>query len=158
MDCSLLSVASLPSEAGALLVASGGSTDSASASITSEAIRDMVVPAGNAVRDFQDSSIISAPHLTQSSVSVDLAMVGPPSAMEELTLTANTGTLVADVKGGTFLVGGQEENNDTIADVPDAFDDEETVNEPTLTVGSEGQVSSLKSLFHINLWLSEARG
>ena len=56
------------------------------------------------------------------------------------------------------LSGGQEENNDTIADVPDAFDDEETVNEPTLTVGSEGQVSSLKSLFHINLWLSEARG
>ena len=141
MDCSLLSVASLPSEAGAILVASGGSTDSASASITSEAIRDMVVPAGDAVRDFQDSSIISAPHLTQSSVSVDLAMVAPPSAMEELTLTANTGTLVADVKGGTFLVGGQEENNDTIADVPDAFDDEETVNEPTLTVGSEGQVS-----------------
>ena len=143
MDCSLLSVASLPSEAGAILVASGGSTDSASASITSEAIREMVVPAGNAVRDFQDNSIISAPHLTQSSVSVDLAMVGPPSAMEELTLTANTGTLVAnDVKeGGTFLVGGQlEENNDTIADVPDAFDDEETVNEPTLTVGSEGQV------------------
>ena len=142
MDCSLLSVASLPSEAGAVLAASGGSTDSASLSITSEAIRDMVVPAGNAVKDFQDSSIISAPHLTQSSVSVDLAMVGPPSAMEELTLTANTGTLVADVKGGTFLVGGQEENNDTIADVPDAFDDEETVNEPTLTVGSEGQVSS----------------
>ena len=141
MDCSLLSVASLPSEAGAVLAASGGSTDSASASITSEAIRDMVVPAGNAVKDFQESSIISAPHLTQSSVSVDLAMVGPPSAMEELTVTANTGTLVADdVKGGTFLVGGQEENNDTIADVPDAFDDEETVNEPTLTVGSEGQV------------------
>jgi len=140
MDCSLLSVASLPSEAGAILAASGGSTDSASASITSEAIRDMVVPAGNAVKDFQESSIISAPHLTQSSVSVDLAMVGPPSAMEELTVTANTGTLVADdVKGGTFLVGGQEENNDTIADVPDAFDDEETVNEPTLTVGSEGQ-------------------
>ena len=48
MDCSLLSVASLPSEAGAVLAASGGSTDSASASITSEAIRDMVVPAGNA--------------------------------------------------------------------------------------------------------------
>ena len=46
---------------------------------TSEAIRDMVVPAGNAVKDFQESSIISAPHLTQSSVSVDLAMVGPPS-------------------------------------------------------------------------------
>ena len=150
MDCSLLSVASLPSEAGAVLVASGGSTDSASASITSEAIREMVVPAGNAVRDFQDSSIISAPHLTQSSVSVDLAMVGPPSAMEELTLTANTGTLVAnDVKeGGTFLVGGQlEENNDTIADVPDAFDDEETVNEPTLTVGSEGQVSLYMKVF-----------
>merc|ERR1719222_994864 len=96
MDCSLLSVASLPSEAGAVLAASGGSTDSASASITSEAIRDMVVPAGNAVKDFQESSIISAPHLTQSSVSVDLAMVGPPSAMEELTVTANTGTLVAD--------------------------------------------------------------
>ena len=149
MDCSLLSVASLPSEAGAILVASGGSTDSASASITSEAIRDMVVPAGNAVKDFQDSSIISAPHLTQSSVSVDLAMVGPPSGMEELTLTANTGTLVVDVKGGTFLVGGQEENNDTIADVPDAFDDEETVNEPTLTVGSEGQVSGLKSIFYM---------
>ena len=41
MDWSLLSVASLPSEAGAVLAASVGSTDSASASITREAIRDM---------------------------------------------------------------------------------------------------------------------
>ena len=140
MDSSMISVASLTSDAANLAVLGGsGSTDSASVSITSEAIRDMVGPAGRAVRDFQDSSIISAPNMTMSGMSQELAMVGPPTAMEDLTLTTGTGTLVADLPaGGTFVVNA-EENNDTIADVPDAFDDEETVNEPTLTAGSEGQ-------------------
>merc|ERR1719319_992798 len=140
MDSSMISVASLTSDVVNLAVlGSSGSTDSASVSITSEAIRDMVGPAGRAVRDFHDSSIISAPNMTMSGMSQELAMVGPPTAMEDLTLTTGTGTLVADLPaGGTFVVNA-EENNDTIADVPDAFDDEETVNEPTLTAGSEGQ-------------------
>ena len=139
MDSSLMSVASLNSDMAALAMAGSGSTDSASASLTSEAIRAVVGPCGAEVRDFQESSMISAPHLTMSGMSQGLDKVEPPSNMEELTVTANSCTLVADLPGGTFLVQQAEDNNDTIADVPaDALDDEETVNEPTLTGGSEG--------------------
>merc|ERR1719319_829142 len=85
MDSSMISVASLTSDVVNLAVlGSSGSTDSASVSITSEAIRDMVGPAGRAVRDFHDSSIISAPNMTMSGMSQELAMVGPPSARRKV--------------------------------------------------------------------------
>ena len=131
MDSSLLSLASLSSEAQLL-----ASTDSAS--LTSEAIREVVGPCRQ-----EDPSLASShgPDFSVSSVSQTLGNVAPPSLMEDLTLTV-TPTLVAEEvqAGGTFVINKEskeEENNDTIADVETNFDDEETMREQTLTGGSE---------------------
>lgn len=134
MENSMLSVASISSEIAAALAGSGGSDDT-SASLNSEAILEIVRPAGAAVEAFSRRR----PSLgySTSSVSCGLESIDPPTCLEDLTLVPSS-TLVPDVKapdGGTYVL--EEEAGDTCADVTDVFGEDESVVEPTLTIGSD---------------------
>jgi len=136
MDNSMVSVASISSEVAAALAGSGGSDDT-SASLTSEAIREIVMPVGQAVEAFEEPSIcFDNFHLTHASISQDLDQVCPPTVMEDMTLTQDTITLKPNHGAAATYTVGVEDGGDTIADVADAFD-EESVVEPTLTAGSD---------------------
>merc|ERR1719318_1431408 len=135
MDNSMMSVTSISSEVAAALTGSGKSDDT-SASLTSEAIREIVMPVGQAVEAFEEPSIsFDRLAVTCASVSQDLEQVCPPTVMEDMTLTQDTVTLKHNPGAATYTVGA-EDGGDTIADVTDAFD-EESVVEPTLTAGSD---------------------
>jgi len=156
MDNSMVSVASISSEVavGMLgpLAGSGGSDDTSATSLTSEAILDIVRPAGAAVEAFnrQDSSFIFDMGSSLQSVSVELDKINPPTLMEEVTVESSK-TLVAPAPG-TYPVDnddhddGKDDAGDTCADaVTDVFD-EESVVEPTLTAGSDAIDSEVPEL------------
>ena len=139
MENSMVSVASISSEVAAALAGSGGSDDT-SHSMTSEAILDIVRPAGAAVEAFTRQKSLSMGY-SQTSLSCGLEGVVPPTCLEDVTLV-NSNTLVPAANGETFVV---DEAGDTCADVTDVFD-EESMMEPTLTTGSDavdGEVPEL---------------
>ena len=93
MDNSMISVTSISSEVAAALTGSGKSDD-ISASLTSEGIRDIVMPVGQAVEAFEEPSLgLVKLQVTSESVTQDLEQVGPPTIMEDITLTQDTITL-----------------------------------------------------------------
>ena len=150
MENSMVSVASISSEvaaAAAALAGSGGSDDTTSAmSLTSEAILDIVRPAGAAVEAFDRLAAAGGDVNTgdRSVMSLGYSQVSEAlESVEEITLV-NSSTLVPPAArppgggggGDTFVV---EDGGDTIADVTDIVDDESVV-EPTLTAGNSDAV------------------
>merc|ERR1719245_927000 len=109
MDNSMMSVTSISSEVAAALTGSGKSDDT-SASLTSEAIRDIVVPAGQAVEDFEHPSLSTGMfQLSISSVSQNLEQVCPPTILEDITNSAqDTVTLKPNRAAETYVVGTEE--------------------------------------------------
>ena len=131
MENSMISVASISSEVAAQLAGSGISDDVSVSLLTSEAIREIVRPAVQAVETFDLPSLAMD---INNSVSHQLESVAAPTIMEELTMTQGTVTLRPAPAAPTYTV---DDGADTIADVTDAFD-EESAMEQTLTAGKDG--------------------
>lgn len=111
IEISTLSIASIPTDAVEAL------------SISSEAIRDIVHPAGQAVQCFEDSCISLDFDLTNASVSQQLDQICPPTAMDDITLTSHTLVVQPEV-AAIFIV---DDAGNTIDDITDVFDEESTM-------------------------------
>ena len=114
MENSMISVASISSEVAAQLAGSGNYDDVSL--LTSEAIREIVGPAVQAVETFDLPSLV----VDNNSVSRQLEGVSAPTMMEDLTLTQGTVTLLKPAPNAPMYI--LYEGADTITDVTDADD------------------------------------
>ena len=99
-----------------------------SVSLSSQAIRDIVKPADENVKQFTEMEVKKELDfsLNLESISHQLDSIRPPTLLDEMTMTSNT--LVADrvpEPGATYVV--EEEEANTVDDVTDVFDDESTL-------------------------------
>ena len=100
-----------------------GRSSAGSVNISSQAIRNIVQPAGRQVQCFGDSSFSMDFDLSHASVSQQLDEICPPTLLDEITLTSHT-FVIQPVPGTTFIV---VDAGNTIDDVTDVFDEESTM-------------------------------